>query len=317
MMACAALAAAFQWVTAAFITVIAVSAVLKNAVRIKPLLYGILILDTALVMDRLLPLYDPIITGLFIELASFALVLSLGVVIGQDVASGHREAAVLTERAGNMERLYQSQQTYFTVLRQEMEESKKMRHDMRHHFTVIDGFLQSGQYDKLSAYISEYRIASKTDEAAEYCPIDVINVLSYHYGALAAKNNIHLDIRCDLRAGEGEQSHVDMSDADLCCLYSNLMENALEACLRMKTGRRNIRVAVVRSGPGSLTFRIQNSTDGNVQVNGDSFLSSKSGDHTGYGLLSIRSIAEKYDGIVSFSWNKSERTFEANVTVTA
>lgn len=317
MLAYSQLISVYQWSTATFITAAALYGTLKDHVHTKPLLYGILIFDAALVMDRLLPLHEPMVTGWFAELASFLLVASIGVVVGQEVAARYRDTAILTERASNMERLYQRQQTYYTVLKQEMEESKKMRHNIRHHFTMIDGFIQNGQYDKLSGYVSAYKAAPLQGEAKEYCPIDVLNVLSHHYDALAAQNRIHLDIRCDFSAAGGDQGHVNMSDADLCCLYANLMENAMEACLRMKTGKRDIRVAIVRLGPDSLTIRVWNSTDSEIKVNGDSFLSSKAAGRQGYGLMSIRSIAEKYDGDARFHWNTTDGEFESRITVTA
>jgi len=59
-----------------------------------------------------------------------------------------------------------------------------------------------------------------------------------------------------------------------------------------------------------------NSTDGNVRADGG-FLSSKGEGRMGYGLLSIRAIAEKYGGRASFRWDKSERIFESSVTVMA
>lgn len=103
-----------------------------------------------------------------------------------------------------MKRFYERQQTYFTVLKQEMEETRKIRHDMRHHFTMIAGFIQNGQYDKISDYVSQYTETSVYGESKEYCPIDVIDVLAHHYDALAQQNRIHLDIRCDLSASAGD-----------------------------------------------------------------------------------------------------------------
>jgi len=318
MMAYSALVSVYEWVTAFFITVTAALAVGKGVLRSRGLLYGFLIFDAALVMDRLLPLYEPIVTGWFIELASFALVIAVGAVIAREVAAGYRETAVITERANSMERLYQSQQGYFTVLRREIAETEKIRHDMRHHFTMIGGFVRNRQYEKLSEYLAEYGGAFRDGgERREYCPIDVINVLSGHYDVIAGQNDIYLDIRCDFSAGEGERDRMDMSDSDLCCLYSNLMENAVESCSRVKTGRRVIRVAIVRPDADSLTIRVWNSTDGNVRPGGSGFLSSKGEGRTGYGLLSIRSIAEKYGGRASFSWDRRERMFESSVTVTA
>jgi len=319
MTAYSALVSAYEWITAAFITGTAVFSMIKNKVNSRGLLYGFIIFDAALVMDRLLPLDEPIVTGWFIELASFALVLFIGVVIGREVAAGYRETAVMTERANSMERLYQSAQSYFTVLRREMDETEKVRHDTRHHFTMIGGFVKNRQYEKLSEYLAEHGGAFRDGgEQKEYCPINVINILSGHYDAIAEQNRIHFDIRCNFSAGgENQDGHTGMSDSDLCALYSNLLENAVEACLRVETGRRVIRVAVVRPDSGSLTICVWNSTDGNVRPEGVGFLSSKEEGRAGYGLRSIASIAEKYGGEASFSWDKRERMFESKVTVTA
>lgn len=314
MLAYSTLISAYQWITAAFITMTTVRNKLKHAVS-GALYYGILIFSSALIMNRILRLHEPIITGAFIELASFALIISFGIVIGQDVSKWYKETVILTERTNSMERLYQTQQTYFAAMKQEMEASNKMRHDIRHHFTIIDSFVKNRQYDKLSDYVSEFTISPQNTETVIFCPIDVIDVLSHHYSTLAAQNGISFDMRCDLDVDGCEQTRVNMSDADLCCLYSNLMENALEACLRVKTGEREILVAVVRPGSGNLTIRIKNSADSIAGKAGDTFLSSKAKGRMGYGLLSIRSIAEKYNGTTSFKWYESECLFESKVTI--
>lgn len=308
---------AYEWAVSLFLTAAAARGVWNNSVRAKPLLFGLLIFDTALAADRILPLHEPIVTGWFPELAGFMLIAAVGITIGQEIAGQYRKTAVLMERAESMAHLYRRQQTYYTVLKREMEESKKMRHDMRHHFTVMDGFVQSRQYEKLSDYAAQYKSAGPCGELPDYCPIDVINVLSHHYAALAGENGIHLDIRCSTEAAGEKAGAVRMSDADLCCLYSNLMENAIEACMRVKAEARTIRVAIARPDTDSLMIRIRNSTDGAVNTDGNSFLSSKEKGRQGYGLISIRSIAEKYHGSASFHWDKSKREFESKVLVSA
>jgi hypothetical protein len=281
-------------------------------------------------MDRVLPLHEPIVTGWFIELASFALVLFVGVVIAQEVAEYYKGAAILTERAGSMERLYVTQQAYFEAMKQDMEDTKKLRHDIRHHFTVIDGYVRSRQYEALSAYVSEYQTsftAFVEHEPFNYCPINVINVLAFHYDMLSAQNNIHFDLRHDIHydlchdisfdphhnisPDDSNKCIASIPDTDLCSLFSNLMENAVEACRRIETGERYIRVAVVSVDKGHLMIRVQNSTDENPRQDGETFLSSKAVDRKGYGLSSITSIAKKYGGSASFHWDKTERVFES------
>jgi signal transduction histidine kinase len=292
----------YQFVTAGYLTIMAVRAFIKNSVPGLTLLGGIFIFNCALIMDRLLPLYEPIRTGWFIETASFALVIVIGAVIGQDVAAKYRESAILTERANSMERLSDMQQGYFAVLKQEMDETKAARHDIRHHFTVMKGYLQNKQYDELADYITEYQEPVCTDESEIYSDNNVINILAHHYYTLCEQHRIFFDVRCDLT----EPIHV--SNADLCGVLSNLLENAVEACLRIHTGRRTIRLGIRNMGD-DLSIRIENNTDGYVKQNGDTFLSSKGEGRIGYGLSSVRAIVKRYDGTVTISWDAEKRLF--------
>lgn len=309
------LISAYEWMTAGLIAAAVWYSIRTGAARITPLLYGVVIFVCALLADRLLPVHEPILTGWFIELASFTLVLCIGAVTGQEVAARYRESAVMAERAGSMERLYQSQLSHLEVLRQEMTQVKTMRHDLRHHLTLIDQYVSSHQYDRLEEYIKEYRAASTEGELPEYCPIDVINTLTCHYQTVARQNHILLDIRCDLNAA-ADPGHTGMTDSDLCCLYANLMENAVEACQRIQSGQRAIWVAVIRTGADTLHIHVWN-TAGNIRQLGGRFLSSKSGGQSGYGLLSIETIAGKYGGKAEFRWNEDKQNFESKITLMA
>lgn len=309
------LVSAYEWLTAGFIAAAIWYAIRQGTARIAPLLYGEGIFVCALLADRLLPVHEPILTGWFIELASFALVLCIGAVTGLEVAARYRESTVMTERADSMERLYQSQLSHIQTLRKETAQAKTLRHDLRHHLTLMDEYVLGGQYDKLKEYIKEYRTASADRELPEYCPIDIINTLTHHYHAVAQQNRIHLDIRCNLKAA-AEPDHTGMSDSDLCCLYANLMENAVEACQRIQNGERAIRVAVFRTAADTLHIRVWNSAE-NVRRAGRRFLSSKKEVQSGYGLLSVEAIARKYGGKAEFSWHSDRQEFESKVTVTA
>jgi len=216
---------------------------------------------------------------------------------------------VLSERSNSLDRLLQVQKAYYTVLEESMQETRTMRHDMRHHFMMIDGFIQNRQYAGLKDYMAGYQADIQETAHEDYCPNNILNVLANHFAQIAEQNRIHFDLRHDM-----DDSEIQVSDADLCGLFSNLLENAVEACLRLETGERFIRVAVVRMGR-TLTVRVWNSTDGNVRQNGNGFLSSKGDGKGGFGLYSIRAIAEKYDGMVTLGWDKAERVFDSMVSL--
>jgi len=77
-------------------------------------------------------------------------------------------------------------------------------------------------------------------------------------------------------------------------------------------GRRAIRLGFMNLG-GDLIIRLENSTDGKVKQNNDAFLSSKGEGRAGYGLMSVRSVTSRYEGSVTFTWDRENRLFTSVV----
>jgi len=304
MLAYSKLISAYEWITAGFITFTAIRAVLKDAVHSKTLLCGIMVFDCALVIDRFLPLYEPIVFGWFGELASFVLVLSIGTVISKEVALQYRNVVVLEERANSIEKLSQMRETYYTLVENQIKDTKTMQHDMRHHFLIIKNLLKTHQYEELEKYVSDCQTPLSSSDMITYCQNNTINVIANHYMTIAEENRIELIIRVEM------ERETKMTGAHLCCLLSNLLENGVEACLRIETGRRSIRLAFAQT-ENYLAVRMENSTDGSVKQSGSTFLSSKDDGRKGYGLDSIKTIVEHYDGNDSFNWDSSTRVFTA------
>ncbi|MFV0394319.1 MAG: sensor histidine kinase [Coprobacillaceae bacterium] len=307
----------YEWLSAGFISLSIMLALKRHVAFITPLLYGVIVFDCALIMDRLLPLHEPILTGWFIEIASFILILFIGSYIGKEVALNYRNNAIMSERAYSMERLYNSQTAYYNIIKEEMAKTKIARHDLRHHFTLLDSFVKNKQYQKLSEYVSTQYIETVSGDLPEYCPIDVINVLTYYYHTIAKKSHIDLTIRCDLHSKQEDFNTTKISDGDLCCLYSNLIENAIEACNRVVDKQTYIRIAIVRPTPDILMIHVWNPTDQKINQSGKSFLSSKRNEGSGYGMMSVQSIVEKYNGSVTFTWDKDKQEFESNISLEA
>ncbi len=94
-------------------------------------------------------------------------------------------------------------------------------------------------------------------------------------------------------------SSLDISDVDLCTMIGNLLDNALEACLRQpNTNDRFIRV-FIGILKGQLYLSVSNSTGTAVKKQGKIFISSKDSPSHGFGLMRVDRIAEKYNGYVN------------------
>lgn len=90
-----------------------------------------------------------------------------------------------------------------------------------------------------------------------------------------------------------------ISEIDLCAIIGNLLDNAMEACLRQ--GEKEERFIRVYIGilKQQLYICVTNSAGGVVKKTGKTYLSTKNSDAHGFGLMRIDRLADKYDGYVN------------------
>ena len=92
---------------------------------------------------------------------------------------------------------------------------------------------------------------------------------------------------------------LTLSEIDLCVIIGNLLDNAMEACLRQpKEQERFIRVflGVLKN---QLYVSVSNSAGGEIRKSGRTYLSSKNSETHGFGLMRVDRIAAKYNGYVN------------------
>jgi sensor histidine kinase regulating citrate/malate metabolism len=263
-------------------------------------------------MDRLLPIHEPVITGWFHEWASFLLILCIGIAVGVEVAAQYKNSAVQSERARNLEHLYKTQQSYFSVLDEKMEVTQILRHDLRHHVSILDGLIAEKQYDQLEMYLSGFKQDINMSAAKVHSKNKVVNVLANHYESLAVRQGVKFDLRCDL---EGD---ITIPAADFSALLSNLIENALEACMRLAVNTTNehfIKVAIAQMGSAIYISVINSADAGIIPVDNNRFASSKAEGRIGYGLHSVSLITKKYNGQSEISWDEANQIFTHSVTL--
>jgi sensor histidine kinase regulating citrate/malate metabolism len=101
-----------------------------------------------------------------------------------------------------------------------------------------------------------------------------------------------------------------MEDIDMCNLISNLLDNAIEAVIKLPEEQRKIDVKMGEK-KGYFIVKCQNPFNGEyINYNKGYFASTKENkkDH-GYGIKIIREITEKYDG--EFLIESSNNLFNA------
>ena len=298
----------YKWVVALYLTLTVARTAGKDPSG-GTILAGILVFDCGLVMDRLLPLFEPIRFGWFLEIGGFALVLTLGIVVGQEVLRQYRDKLALESKITGIENIIAMQRGYYPLLIERIEEARRARHDLRHHLGMAQKLLLSGDNEELKQYLDRYAGEVFNLPALTFCENHIVDVIMRHFDVLA--QNYQLDFSVDAQLPE----KTSLEDADLGNLISNLLENALEACLYVPTEKRiSITIKQIKD---QVVILVENSFDGYVRTKGGKYLSRKSPNREGLGLASIKAIAAKYGGEAVFKPDPERKLFHSEVVVVA
>lgn len=90
-----------------------------------------------------------------------------------------------------------------------------------------------------------------------------------------------------------------ISEIDLCAIIGNLLDNAMEACLRQSENEERFIRVYVGILKKQLYICVTNSAGGEVKKVGRTYLSTKDSPSHGFGLMRIDRLVEKYGGYVN------------------
>lgn len=196
----------------------------------------------------------------------------------------------------------------YKSLCERIEEEKRMEHNMRHHFRSLVSLMEDKKYGELEQYLRSYLNEWELLGGKKISRNPVINhVLEYYFKEAEAKG-IHVEKEIEVK------EYYPFSISDMTVLLGNLMENALEACDRCEEREPFLRIMIkqykksilIEESNDCLYFEPEQQGRGRAK-------SSKQGRAEGYGIASIRMIAEKYRGSVEF-WS-AEGTFTIRIVM--
>ncbi|MDE7260797.1 MAG: GHKL domain-containing protein [Oscillospiraceae bacterium] len=172
----------------------------------------------------------------------------------------------------------QAQKRYVAEARARYEGTRAFRHDVKNHLSVLDGLLRAGKLEEGRAYLQKLEAASAALSFPCQTGDPAVDVLLGEKLRLAQASGITAEARVVL------PRPCAAGSLDLCVIFANALDNAIEAC-RAVQGERSLSVSGRRQG-GFYMLSFENTCpDGPMPPEGT-------------GLSNIRSAAEKYRGAV-------------------
>lgn len=188
-----------------------------------------------------------------------------------------------------------NQYNHYIELEKYYSEIFRIKHDIKNHNNIISVLLQNGEYNKLKNYMDKYNknIINLENEVL-ICKNKIIDAICLSKRSICKEKGIN--IKFDIKVPEV----INIDDLDLCIIYGNILDNAIEACNRIADQNKekfiDIKSNIVK---GYLTIKIVNSKDGVSIKRNDKFITlKKDKKNHGIGLYSVQKSVDKYNGQV-------------------
>lgn len=180
----------------------------------------------------------------------------------------------------------------FQTLQERMEETRRMRHDLRHHIHMVNYYLEEKNYDKLQEYVNAYRESIPDMERIRFCDNRIVNNIIFYFASQAMEQKI--DFQAQLVVAE----QLSVTDHEIAVLLGNLLENALDACMEQKETERRI-IVKGKGDARSLIFTIDNTCENEIKRNKKGELLTTKPQGNGIGVNSAKKIVDRYNGFFS------------------
>lgn len=174
---------------------------------------------------------------------------------------------------------------YLKKVRENEEENRRLRHDMRHHDERIAAMAREGDSEGILRYLGH--TGKQVENFTVWCPNVTVNSILSSFAGKAKEAGVEYAVQADTP----EKSEI--ADVDFVAIIANLLENALKACIEIKSSgpvRANIRrvdkkLVIAVSNPCSAEFKIENGLPAERSI----------------GIDSIVHSARRYHGEVNYS----------------
>lgn len=225
---------------------------------------------------------------------------------------------VLSEKRKMEIELAAYKERYQNIL-QTREEIESLRHDINNHFSILNGLCQEGQKGKkpqecmneIEKYLKKigtayYKVFHNI--SSENLVVDSLIKMKTEY---AASKGIGIETKLYI------PSDMNYDSLDLMILLGNLLDNAIEACERMKIETETKIVLKIGYKMTHLIIHIENPYNGRDKQSGNSEESvmpqtiKENKKIHGIGMKNIKKVVEKYHGIIK--WRSEQGMFFMDV----
>lgn len=199
------------------------------------------------------------------------------------------------ERTKHQESYMQAELAHFQQYKVAQEETNRFRHDVRNNLLCLDQLLIQGKTQEAETYVKSLLEITETLRPKYVTGDEILDSILGVKGELMTQKGIEFQLDGVLAGG------LFWKSVDVCSVFANALDNAMEACEKLPEGARYITMRI-KATPQFWMVRIENPVQGKVDVGKlfqkDGGYTSKSQGLHGIGTYNMKHTVESYGGMV-------------------
>ncbi|MBE7062726.1 MAG: GHKL domain-containing protein [Ruminococcaceae bacterium] len=190
-----------------------------------------------------------------------------------------------------------SQEKHLNEIMLAQTQMKKFRHDIGQHFTVLSGYLYENDCCSALEYMEKLRktVIGTRDGSIKTGNIALDAILNTKK-AMAENKGIAFIYNIQM------PENISMDATDICIIFGNALDNAIEACEKVATREKKIEMTLLYDNETVFCKII------NTAISSKKFLETIKADkkNHGFGVQNIKEALLKYNGIPEFEQSDTE-----------
>ena len=188
-----------------------------------------------------------------------------------------------------------TQFNHYESLKEKMEQTRKLKHDMKNHVMCIEALIENNEIEKAKSILNNIEHIMQLSDLEISSGNSIVDAILNEKNKLAQQYGIRFSFE-----GVLPQECI-INPIDISTIFSNAIDNAIEAAQQDESSDRFVETTIKIQGK-CLLILIENSVKQDISIKDNTIETTKvnKGQH-GFGLKNIRDSVEKYGGDFNIS----------------
>ncbi|MEF9919960.1 MAG: GHKL domain-containing protein [Erysipelotrichaceae bacterium] len=242
----------------------------------------------------------------------FQLVVSILMMIGFYIVFKYIIALCLHEESKNNENVLnqqvKAQLEQYNNLAKYLKELRRLKHDYGNQIKGLKYLIDNNDFEQVKIYIDDLNknISQLKSFYNKFSDNILVDAILQEANSKAISANVEFSAQVILNG-------LSLSGLELCTLFSNILNNAIEATQIVNDGKGFIKVSSYKKG-NLLIINQSNSFVGKLKKKGDVYLTTKEDTiQHGIGIETMRQIVSDHDGIFEINVDETNMVFQLTI----